>query len=150
MGVVLAPEVHREALDMDPVAFLGVALGLLDLADETGVHRLSSLRGAAINDSARAVVGVCRKAQGTGRYEPVPSWSPIRLSATPTIRNSSSCVAWSPSDPILGPAGQGRQGLGWKLDMPGTCVLSSAGGSVDGCGRGFVLSLRGVDKSPPG
>ena len=38
VAVVLAPERHPKLLDGDTLLVLRIALGLVDLADETGVH----------------------------------------------------------------------------------------------------------------
>jgi hypothetical protein len=44
VGVILSSEVHPEARKADAIPLLSVALGLLDLADETRLH-LSSFDG---------------------------------------------------------------------------------------------------------
>lgn len=40
MGVVVAVKGHGEGLEVDPIAFLCIALGFLDLADHPVIHFL--------------------------------------------------------------------------------------------------------------
>src|SRR5919204_6740788 len=42
MAAVVAAETDVEAVERDPLGFLGVALRLLDLGDEARIHRLGS------------------------------------------------------------------------------------------------------------
>jgi hypothetical protein len=38
--IILASKCHREGLEVDPVAFLGITLGFLDFSDHSIIHRL--------------------------------------------------------------------------------------------------------------
>ena len=64
MGVVIATECEREMVDRDPIELSGVAIRLLDLADQGAVHRSATsvahmgARGAAVRSAPRPVMAV--------------------------------------------------------------------------------------------